>query len=778
MSRKSKDQAGPKTATALTSRPGGLNDRWMVLGVCIFLVAIVWAVFGQTLRYGFVNFDDGEYVYENPDVACGLRLKGIAWAFTHVHSFNWHPLTWISHMLDCQFYGLNPGGHHFTNVLLHTTATILLFLVLRRMTGALWRSAFVAAVFAIHPLHVESVAWVSERKDVLSGLFFMLTLGAYVRYVHHPWSVNRYLMVALMLALGLMSKPMLVTLPFVLVLLDYWPLGRAATLTGHRNPIPIPRQIILEKLPLFGLAAASCLATIFAQHEAIQPFENVSLPLRAGNAPISCVAYLGQMFWPAGMAVVYPFSPGGVEVSKVILSLVLLAGISTGVFVLRRHRPYLLTGWLWFLGMLVPVIGLLQVGWQARADRYTYLPQIGLYLALTWAVADLCAGWRHRRLVLGGGSAVILVALIFCARAQTSYWRNSESLWTHALACTSDNFIAHDNLGFTLFKQGRVDDAIVHYEQALQIRPGFAEAHCNLGNALLQEGRVDDAIVHYEQALQIRPGYADAHFNLGVALFRKGNVDEAITHFQKALQIKPGDTEARLALGNALLQQGRAGEAMVHFQTALQIEPDNAEAHCNLGNALLQQGRVDEAMVHFQTALQIEPDNADAHCDLGAALFRKGNVDEAITHFQKALEIKPGLAEAHINLGSAFFKKGAVDEAIAHFQKALEIKPDDLEAINDLAWLLATSPQASVRNGNRAVELAQRANQVAGGESPMILSTLAAAYAEAGRFGDAQQSARKAIELAAAAGRQDLVEELTRELRLYEAGLPFHEAGR
>jgi tetratricopeptide (TPR) repeat protein len=750
----------------------------MVSGICIFLAAIIWMVFGQTLRFGFVNFDDPKYVYENPAVTGGLSLKGTAWSFTHVHAANWHPLTWISHMWDCQFYGPNPGGHHFTNILLHTTATILLFLVLRQLTGVLWRSAFVAAMFAIHPLHVESVAWVSERKDVLSGLFFVLTIGAYVRYVRHPWSIHRYLLVALMLALGLMSKPMLVTLPFVLLLLDYWPLARFATHTGQPHRFPFPRQLILEKLPWFALAAASCLTTIFAQHEAIKSFETIPLPLRAGNALISCVAYLRQMFWPADMAVFYPISRGGVEVSNVILSMVVLAGISTGVFLLRRQRPYLLTGWLWYLGMLVPVIGLMQVGAQARADRYTYLPQIGLYLALTWAVADFYARWRYRRLVLGSLSSVILVALIFCARAQTAHWRNSESLWTHTLACTSDNLVAHLDLGEALVDQGRVDEAIGQFQQALQIRPGYAETYYNLGNALLQQGRVDEAIGQFQQALQIRPDYADADFNLGVALGRKGNMDEAITHFQQALQLKPDDTDARLALGNTLLQQGRADEAMVHFQKAVQIEPDNVEAHITLGSALLQQGHVNEAITHFQTALQIEPGNAEAQCDLGAALFRKGDVDAAIAHFQKALEIKPGIAEAHLNLGSALVKKGEVNEAIAHFQKALQIEPDNVEALNDLAWLLATAPQASVRNGNRAVELAQRANQITGGQSPMILSTLAAACAAAGQFGDAQQSARKAVELATVAGQQNLVAELTRELKLYEAGRPYQDPGR
>jgi hypothetical protein len=372
-----------------------------VFGVCIFLLGAIWVVFGQTLGHGFVNYDDEEYVYGNPQVIHGLNLKGVEWAFTHSVMGNWHPLTVMSHMLDCQFYGLHAGGHHLTNLLLHAATAILLFLVLRQMTGALWPSAFVAAVFAIHPLRVESVAWVAERKDVLSGLFFMLTLVAYVRYVRKPPSLGRYLMVMFLFALGLMCKPVFVTLPFVLLLLDYWPLNRVPTATDCRNHFPIPRRLILEKLPLFGLAAASCAATLFTQTFALPSFEQISLPLRVGNALISYVTYLGQMFWPSGLAVFYPFAARDVGVARVVLSLVVLAGISTGVFVLRR-RPYLLTGWLWYLIMLAPVIGIVQVGGQAQADRYTYLPQIGLYLLLTWAAADLCAGWRYRRVVLGG----------------------------------------------------------------------------------------------------------------------------------------------------------------------------------------------------------------------------------------------------------------------------------------------------------------------------------------------------------------------------------------
>jgi tetratricopeptide (TPR) repeat protein len=651
-------------------RPAGLNDRWTVPGVCIFLAAIIWVVFGQTLGHEFVNYDDDFYVYENPAVTRGLTLQGIIWAFTHVHCSNWHPLTWVSHMLDCQFYGLSPGGHHLTNILLHTATAILLFLILRQMTGALWRSAFVAAVFAIHPLRVESVAWVAERKDVLSGLFFMLTIGAYVRYAQRrsrvePSSLRSaasgsrepgaqavsaldprlsaldYCLVLLFFALGLMCKPMLVTLPLVLVLLDYWPLNRlradAATepvfrLAGRL----VPRRLVFEKLPLLGLAVASCAVTIFAQTKSILPFENMSLSLRVGNALISCVAYLGQMFWPSGLAVLYPFTAGGVGVSEVVLSLVLLAGISTGVFILRRRRPYFLTGWLWYLIMLAPVIGIVQVGAQARADRYTYLPQIGLYLLLIWAAADLCAGWRHRRVVLGGGSTIILMALIFCARAQTAYWRNSESLWTHTLACTSDNFIGHNNLGIALLKTGNVDEAMVHYQMALEINPDFAEAHNNLGNFLFQKGSVDEAMVHYQKALEINPDYAEAHYNLGYALLKMGNVDEAIAHLQKALQINPDYAEAHNNLGYALIQKGSVDEATAHFQKALQINPDYADAHNNLGNMLLEKGSVDEAIIHFQKALQIKPDFAEAHKNLSNALLQKGRVDEAIPHFQKA----------------------------------------------------------------------------------------------------------------------------------------------
>jgi tetratricopeptide (TPR) repeat protein len=581
------------------SRSSGLNDRWTVSTICIFLAAMVWMVFGQTLGHEFVNYDDDLYVYDNPAVNRGLNLQGVEWAFTHIVASNWHPLTMLSHMLDCQLYGLKAGGHHLTNVLLHTASAILLFLVLRRMTGYLWRSALVAAVFAIHPLRVESVAWVAERKDVLSGLFFMLTLWAYTRYAQgrsrvqgrasgaqavpasdpRPWTLD-YCLVLLFFAMGLLCKPMLVTLPLVLLLLDYWPVQR-----DNRSTLP---GVLLEKLPLFGLAFASCVVTIIAQREALQTFEQISLPLRVGNALMSYVAYLGQMFWPFGLAVLYPFTAWNVGVSAVVLSGVVLAGISTGVVILRRRCPYFLTGWLWYLIMLVPVIGIVQVGSQARADRYTYLPQIGLYMLLVWGVAEGCAGWRHRRVALGGLATVILAVLIYCARAQAACWRNSETLWTHTLACTSDNAIAQNNLGNALLKLGREDEAVAHFQKALELNPDFAEAHNNLGNFLFQKGDVDEAMARYQKALELKPDYAIARYNLGNTLIKKGDLDEAMAQFQMALQINSDYAEAHNNLGYALIQKRSVAEAITHFQKALQINPDYADARKNLSNALIQ----------------------------------------------------------------------------------------------------------------------------------------------------------------------------------------------
>ena len=499
----------------------GSSWRFAPFYVCLALVAITWFVFGQTLRHDFVNFDDHVYVYENPQITQGLTADGLIDAFTHTHARNWHPLTTISHMLDCQLYGLQAGWHHFTNVLLHTVAVLLLFLVLNQMTGAFWQSAFVASLFAIHPLHVESVAWVSERKDVLSAVFFMLTLGAYVRYVRKP-SVGRYLTVALLFALGLMSKPMLVTLPFVLLLLDYWPLGRIRSQTSDvRSQRPgvsgpafanqpsrkatarqaVVSGLVAEKIPLFVLSAISCAATLLAQVYSTEAIEQLPFMWRLNTAAVSYIAYIWQMFWPARLGAFYPHPNDQLPFWQVLLAIAFLISVSLLAILWRKERPYIFTGWFWYVGMLVPVIGLIQAGEQARADRYTYLPQIGLYVLITWGISDLMAlimtrksGSRSATTGLqpitrgsrgvrtdgpqGRGykpfcaaiAAAIIVALSWRAFVQTSYWKNSEMLWNHTLAITTNNDMAHNSLGDLFLRRGQLDSAISHFEKALEIR--------------------------------------------------------------------------------------------------------------------------------------------------------------------------------------------------------------------------------------------------------------------------------------------------------------------
>jgi Flp pilus assembly protein TadD len=618
----------------LENRSGGLKENGKIALVCLFIMAITWFVFGQTLRHEFVNFDDNEYVTENPVVQEGITLNGLRWALTSRSIGHWHPLTWISHMVDCQFYGPNAGGHHLTNVVLHGAAAIVLFLMLRQMTGSLWRSAFVATVFAIHPLRVESVAWISERKDVLSGFFFMLTLWAYFHYARQPFSAFRYGIVVALFALGLLSKNMLVTLPFVLLLMDYWPLGR---LSNHR----ILFRRVLEKIPLMILSIGSCVAT-FLSPEKMFAEDKLPFLLRMENAAVSQVIYIWQMICPVGLICFYPNPTESLPPGEVAGAIVALLAMTSAAVLLRKTYPYLFVGWFWYVGMLIPVIGILQISLYAHADRYTYLPQIGLYLLLTWTAADIGSRWGGHRIFLGAVSACVLAALALCAHTQVSYWRNSESLWVHTAACAPDNVVVH----------------------------------ANLGNVLLEKHDVDGAIAHYRKALTLKPRNAGVHYNLGVALLENGSLDDAITE----------------------------------FQTSFQLEPDSALTCKNLGYSFAQQGNREQAIVYLD--------------------------------------------------------------------RTLRITPDDPEVQNNLAWLLATAPQASLRNGARAVVLAERASQSDGGNNPNVLHTLAAAYAESGRFDDAVSCARKAIEMPRAIEQSELAQQLTDNLKLYEAGRPFHEESR
>ncbi len=495
---------------------------------------------------------------------------------------NWHPLTWLSHMLDCQMFGLNrPGGHHLTNVLLHATSAVLLFLVLRAMTGDLWPSAFAAGLFAVHPLHVESVAWVSERKDVLSGLFFMLTIAAYVGYVRHPFSLLRYLLVTVLFALGLMSKPMLVTLPFVLLLLDYWPLRRmiSAEIASRRFLL-----LLWEKTPWLAMSAASCVVTQFAQQkdESLVPLEFCPFAWRVANAVVSYATYLVDSFCPVGLAALYPHPLNTLPVWKVAGSVLLLAAVTVVTYAWRRKCLYLIVGWLWFVGMLVPVIGLVQVGRQAMADRYTYLPLIGLAVALAWGADRALEMSLHRRRACRMVALLFALVLTAIAWRQTRFWKDSETLWARAVACTSRNWLAHNNLGVILDQRGRVREAIVQFQEAEEIRPGFAESHYNLAKALADGGQVEAAIAEYQKTLDIKPDHADARLNLGIALEKHGQFREAVVEYEKALVIKPDFAEAHNSLGIALARHGRIDDAIDQFQKAFSLKPDFAEAGRNL----------------------------------------------------------------------------------------------------------------------------------------------------------------------------------------------------
>lgn len=547
-----------------------------LVAIYLALMVLTWIVFGQTLGHPFIQYDDQDYVYENPEITAGLTSHGLVRAFSSPQIRNWHPLTTISHMLDCQLFGLNAAGHHFSSVLFHTLAVLLLFAVLRAMTGALWRSAFVAAVFAIHPLRAESVAWVAERKDVLSAVFFMLTLGAYVHYARQP-SVRRYLLIVLFFALGLMAKPMLVTLPLLLFLLDYWPLAR----------IPNGRsewwRTIAEKIPFLLLSLLAAITTLIAQGTTVSYSEELPLTGRIGNALLSYVAYVGEMIWPTRLAVFYPHAADHLSPWKVALAVLFLGGITALAFVCRRRRPYLIVGWLWYLVALLPVIGFIQVGLQGRADRYSYLPQIGLYIAVTWALADWSLRSNRRRAVSVGAAALTIGALAWQGRIQTSYWSSTETLWKHALDVTIDNDVAHYNVAALLLRRGQLDGAIAHYEKALEIGSDSRETHyhlsrallhATLGNALAQKGRLDEAVDHYRKAVELRDDFADAHSNLASLLARKGETAEAIAHYEKALALPPEDAPSHIGLARLLLKLGRQDEAVSHYRRALELTKD------------------------------------------------------------------------------------------------------------------------------------------------------------------------------------------------------------
>jgi tetratricopeptide (TPR) repeat protein len=630
-----------------------LRRDWWIYAALFLAIA---AAYGQVYGFQFVNYDDPDYVTENLHVREGLSASGVGWAFQSTEYANWLPLTRLSHMLDTELYGLQSGRHHLTSVAIHAITTLLLFALLLKITGDRWPSAFVAFLFGLHPLHVESVAWIAERKDVLSGFFYILAIWSYVLYVERPGPI-RYAAILILFACGIMAKPMIVTLPFVALLLDVWPLSRFS------------KKTVIEKIPLFALSAASAAIAYVVQQRggAVNTLAEIPFSLRVENAAVVYGTYIVQFFWPARLAVFYPF-PSAVPTWEWIGAAVALVAVTVTAL---RSRP-VAVGWLWYLGTLIPVIGLVKIGLQSHADRYTYIPLIGLSIAIAWG--GLAIVKRYPWLTIP--TAIWACALCAVTFVQASTWRNSTTLFEHALAVTDGNYIAHNNLGVALRHTGRRSDAFAHFEEALKLRPQYPEAQTNLGEALLAEGRVDEAIPHIEEALRLDPSLPEAHINLGSVRNKQGRPDLAEAEYRTALQLKPFSAEAQDGLGVVLAETNRREEALKHALEAIALDPEDADSHYNLGRLYGLTGRLDEAIDQFRESVRLEPASAEAHFNLGTAYAQKDQMKEAAAEFQAAVRSKPDYASAHFNLGSALARLDRYDGALAEFTEALRLNPN------------------------------------------------------------------------------------------------------
>jgi tetratricopeptide (TPR) repeat protein len=671
-------KSGPVPPAAPASAAGRPVPAWLV---AVLLALVTLGLYWPVTRAAFINYDDPDYVTENPRVSGGLSWDNFQWAFSHVVNANWHPVTVLSHMLDAQLFGMGPWGPHLVNLLLHAANTVLVFLWLRRLTGAFWRSALVAALFGWHPAHVESVAWVAERKDVLCTFFGLLVLVCYTRYVeelgrteNEKTESGKYYWLAWgCFALGLLSKPMLVTWPLVLLLLDYWPLGRFQP--GRVWPL------VREKLPFFALVAVSSVVTFLVQQHSGAVIAMAHLPLgaRGANAVIAYGRYLGELFWPGDLAIFYPH-PGYWPGAWVLLAGLFLGGLTGLLFFQRRRRPWLLMGWLWFVGTLVPVIGLVQVGQQAMADRYTYIPSLGVFIIVAWGGQALTRRWRFQRAAAAVAGAAVLGVCLGLTRQQLGYWRDSETLYRHALEATKDNFLAYSNLGIFLFEKGRNREAIGQFERALLIQPTTALIHNNLGTAFLADGQTNAAVRQFQAALRYDTNYALAYFNLGTVLLGRGETNAASHQMRVALGLRPENPKFHYTFGNLLYNQGQTNLAINEYLAALSLKPDYAEVHHDLGLIYSKAGRTDEAVREFQAALRSRPDFAEARYNLGNALARQGRPDAAIGQLQEAVRLKPEYPEAHNNLGNLLLQQGQTNAAIGQFQEAVRLKADFADA--------------------------------------------------------------------------------------------------
>ncbi len=672
--------------------------------VCLILLILNTVAYWQVSKNEFTNYDDDVYVTQNPNVLSGLSSKSIHWAFTSTHASNWHPLTWISHMIDIEMFGLNPGPHHVINLLFHIANSILLFLVFKIMTGALRRSAFVAILFAIHPLHVESVAWIAERKDVLCAFFWLAAMYAYVRYTRKP-NTPRYILVLVFFTLGLFSKPMIVTLPFVFLLMDYWPLKRL-NIEGKRlssteveddaegRDVTENRlnRLLIEKIPFFMLTAASCVITFVAQKKggAVLTLSAIPMTERIGNALLSYVGYLLKMVFPNDLSCFYP-RPVVFPAWKVIGATLFLVLITVLSIKLAKKQRYIITGWLWYLGTLVPVIGLVQVGEQVMSDRYMYLPLVGIFVIISWGIPVIFKNLKNRKTVFG--LAAIILVLIFTAMTwkQTSYWKDNISLFQHAIRVDPENYLAQNNLGLTMYERGRYAEAEQYFKNAISVSPKYFRAYNNLGLAFMnQEGKLVDAVKSFSNALKIKPDYIDAHCNMGLALARAGQFDDAIKHLLIALQLDSNNAFIRQSLQKVRMAKEKVATLSKKDEKQQHLKKITAADHNNIGVDLARKGKYKEALTHFNKALTLEPDNVNAMCNKGLVLMNNENqLDEAMNYYKKALKINPEYFEAHFNLGLAFIRRGDRDNAISHFSKALLVAPNNESARNSIKKMIA-----------------------------------------------------------------------------------------
>ena len=668
--------------------------------ICVFLTITICSVYLQVKDHQFINFDDYKYVTENSHVLSGLNLENIKWAFISVYATNWHPFTWISYMMDVDLFGMKPGMHHLTNVIFHILNSILLLIVLNQMTGALWRSAAVAALFALHPLHVESVAWIAERKDVLSTFFWMLTMLAYHRYVRSR-TISKYLLMILFFGLGLMAKPMLVTLPFVLLLLDFWPLRREElNFTNNGSQIALswwpkinPRgilRLILEKVPLMIMALAASGVTFYAQSAggAIKPLERFSLGMRIQNAIISYVTYLWKMVWPLNLAVFYPY-PKQFSILTVVMCFLLLIAISVIVVMSLRRLPYLVIGWFWYLGTLVPVIGIVQVGDQSMADRYTYIPLIGIFIMIAWGIPELLDKWQFKKIALATLTGIVIPILIVSSWIQVGYWKDSEILFRHALNVTDNNSVAHNNLGNYLLKEGDVAGAIGHLTQSLKINPNNTFGYNTLAKALYEENKYNEAITQLQKCLRINPQDSDAYNNLGNIMLATGNYNEAERNYMESLRIDPHQAHAYNNLGTLFKYKNNIKKAIEYYQVAIHEDPALIDALKNLEIARGKQKRLEEVLIRIKESVKADPQNPLLYTMLGNTNASLGEYDESIVQYQKALSIVPNYIQAMYGLALIYSNQQDYKRALDSLQNIRQLRPDNPLIYYNIACIYA-----------------------------------------------------------------------------------------